>query len=513
EPGQFEEKIDLLEEQLRSRGQEKDQIHNDLKRVELEEQEARRECHELELLSAKQTGEKEHYQHKIQELTEEMWELSQEESILEQDLSAWEQEISTSDPLLQKIEEDISAGNMQLQQLDLLVASNEAQKQKCLMELAEIRVISKEVQERNTRLMEHHNELLALISETSSTITRREEEIKHIQEKIDELKIRKIKVDEDQGPLVLEKEQYQDKKVAMTVVIEQMREQLSLLKDKSIAIQSALEDLNSMIQDLEIRKNELSLKHDTLVQRYKERYEIDIVPLPYEEQERDWDQDLMRIKELDEKIRNMGEVNVLAIGEYDALKERHQFLEEQHNDLIRAKEGIVKAIQKINKTSKEMFLETFIQVRESFREIYRMLFGGGRADISLSDDQSILECGIDVVAQPPGKKLQNISLLSGGEKTLTALALLLSIFKVRPSPFCFMDEMDAALDESNIGRFLNLLSEFKKNTQFVVITHSKKTISLADAIYGVTMEESGVSKVYSMKMPARETVEQEALPA
>jgi chromosome segregation protein len=157
-------------------------------------------------------------------------------------------------------------------------------------------------------------------------------------------------------------------------------------------------------------------------------------------------------------------------------------------------------IRKINRETRQMFLDTFTRVSEEFRIYFRMLFGGGEAQLVLLDPENVLESGVDIIARPPGKKRQNISLLSGGEKTLTAIALIFGVFKVNPSPFCVLDEIDAALDESNVGRYSYLLKDFSKIAQFIVITHNKKTIESANVLYGITMQETGVSKVVSVKL-------------
>jgi chromosome segregation protein len=198
----------------------------------------------------------------------------------------------------------------------------------------------------------------------------------------------------------------------------------------------------------------------------------------------------------------MGPVNLDAVQEYDELEERHQFLETQNNDLTNARRELLDVIIQINNTTQKLFAETFAQVRTNFREMFSELFGGGRADLSLLDENDPLNCGIEITAKPPGKQLQNISLLSGGERAMTAVALLFAIYMVRPSPFCILDEMDAPLDESNINRFIRVLERFVGQSQFVIITHNKRTIAKADILYGVTMEERGVSKIVGMKLTA-----------
>jgi chromosome segregation protein len=221
-------------------------------------------------------------------------------------------------------------------------------------------------------------------------------------------------------------------------------------------------------------------------------------------QEIDWDFVQTAIAELTERLDAMGPVNLEAIQEYDELEERQRFLEDQHNDLVKSKNELLDVINKINATTKELFADTFEQVRNNFQEMFTELFGGGKANLLLVDDTDPLESGIEIIARPPGKQLQSISLLSGGERTMTAVSLLFAIYMVKPSPFCVLDEMDAPLDESNINRFIKILDRFVHQSQFVVITHNKRTIAKADVLYGVTMEEHGISKLVGVKLTQRD---------
>jgi chromosome segregation protein len=223
------------------------------------------------------------------------------------------------------------------------------------------------------------------------------------------------------------------------------------------------------------------------------------------------DEDLQNlIVDLTRQLDNMGPVNLDAVHEYDQLQERYQFLETQNNDLTNSRRELLDVIARINSTTRKMFAETFAQIRVNFREMFAELFDGGRADLSLMDEMDPLNCGIDIVAKPPGKQLQSISLLSGGERAMTAVALLFAIYMVRPSPFCVLDEIDAPLDESNINRFIRVLDRFVAQSQFIIITHNKRTIAKADVLYGVTMEERGVSKLVGMKLTAPPAGEQSA---
>ena len=209
------------------------------------------------------------------------------------------------------------------------------------------------------------------------------------------------------------------------------------------------------------------------------------------------------VADLTARIEAMGPVNLDAIQEYDELEQRQIFLEKQNTDLINSKAGLHAVIARINRTTRELFADTFAKIRENFHVMFAELFGGGRANLLLTDESDPLESGIEIIAKPPGKQLQSISLLSGGERTMTAVSLLFAIYMVKPSPFCVLDEMDAPLDESNISRFIRILDRFVDQSQFVVITHNKRTISRADVLYGVTMEEHGVSKLVSVRFTTR----------
>ena len=213
----------------------------------------------------------------------------------------------------------------------------------------------------------------------------------------------------------------------------------------------------------------------------------------------DWNAVLEQVTALQRRLDEMGPVNLVAIEEYEETEQRHQFLSTQHDDLVKAKDQLLEVINRINTQTREMFTETFNKIRDNFRETFVEIFGGGKADLLLVNEGDVLESGIDIVARPPGKQLQSISLLSGGEQTMTAVALLFSIYQVKPSPFCVLDELDAPLDESNINRFVKILKRFLAHSQFVIITHNKRTIGMADVLYGVTMQEHGVSKIVSVK--------------
>ena len=207
--------------------------------------------------------------------------------------------------------------------------------------------------------------------------------------------------------------------------------------------------------------------------------------------------DLARTKDA---LERLGPVNVLAVDEYDEQEERYGFLTTQRADVAHSVESLKKTIREINEASSERFVATFAEVNQTFGRIFTHLFRGGEAEMRLLDDEDLLESGIEIVARPPGKRLQNIMLMSGGEKALTAIALLFALFQTKPSPFCILDEVDAPLDDVNTVRFVDLLRELSGETQFIVITHNKLTMEAASRLYGVTMEEKGVSKLVAVEL-------------
>ncbi len=254
----------------------------------------------------------------------------------------------------------------------------------------------------------------------------------------------------------------------------------------------------------QLKVRELELQAENLRQNILSRYRLDLVGADEcamgNEESFDVSSAERRIEELDRILEGMGEVNLTAIEESKELEERHKFLVFQQEDLRQSLDGLQAAITKINRTTRRRFREAFDQINDKFQEIFPRLFRGGKAELRLTDEEDLLETGIDIIVQPPGKKLQNVNLLSGGEKALTAVALIFSIFLIKPSPFCLLDEVDAPLDDANIGRFNEMIREMAKRSQFILITHNKRTMEVADVLYGITMEEPGISKVVSVRI-------------
>lgn len=301
--------------------------------------------------------------------------------------------------------------------------------------------------------------------------------------------------------LFVQKEENQKSSKLLYEEIEKLTEEQKRIEELVRLKGAEKTQIESAIGELKIELSQLELKRQSLVEKVQQELQIDLAEAykDYTAQQVDWDIIREEIADLRGKIERLGNVNVDAIAEQEGLEKRHEFLSSQVEDLNKSKAQLQQLISRLNKNSREKFSQTFEQIRVHFQQIFRKLFGGGRADIVLEDSQDILEAGIEVVSRPPGKETRSISLLSGGEKSMTAIALLFAIFKTKPSPFCFLDEIDAALDEANNERFNLLLREFVKDSQFIIITHSKRTMSIAEELFGITMQTQGVSKKISVR--------------
>jgi chromosome segregation protein len=277
----------------------------------------------------------------------------------------------------------------------------------------------------------------------------------------------------------------------------------SQLAGEQEALRRRIHRLEEQQHKLELSAGEVQHERQTLAARIREDYGIEISQVTQRQETAEEEQQRAEVEaeiaDLRNKINRIGAVNLDALEEVDDLQTRYETLSTQYQDLTQAKESLERIIQKINADSRRLFLETLEAIRANFQVLYRKAFGGGRADLVLEEGKDVLEAGVDIVATPPGKPSFSNTLLSGGEKALTAVALLMAIFQFRPSPFCILDEVDAPFDEANIGRFVNVLKDFLASTKFVIVTHSKKTMVSANTLYGVTMQESGVSKRVSVR--------------
>ena len=348
----------------------------------------------------------------------------------------------------------------------------------------------KEMTERIEEDIKNNEESIRNKQEQLSNIKNDNEQLKN---NINELKnkITQIKQDvENSGNKV---EKLKEERIKSNEKLEKTEKEIeSLFK--------TIEGLKEQLVKIDVKKTKTAQDIEDIINKMWEEYELTPNSCENYEKPTNVAQTQKRVKEIREEIKKLGSINVDSIEEYKQLKERYDFMCEQRLDLEDAIAKLKKIINEMTQVMKEQFSEKFKIINKNFNEVFKELFGGGKAELILTDEQNILECGIEIQAQPTGKKLQNMSLLSGGERALTAIALLFAILKINPSPFCVLDEIEAALDDVNVFRYADYLKKFTKETQFLVITHRKGTMEAADTVYGVTMEENGISKLLSMKL-------------
>ena len=299
---------------------------------------------------------------------------------------------------------------------------------------------------------------------------------------------------EDNIKLKIELEQLSIKKSEFENNMSETIEQINSINQNIIILQDE-------INKIEIRKSKVENDLEMIHSKLWEEYELtESTAAVYRKEIENYSVVNKEVSTLKNLIKGLGTINVAAIEDYITTKERVDFMTNQSNDLIETKKKLNKIIREMMDIMQEQFITQFRSINKNFNEVFKELFNGGRAELKLSDENDILASGIDIIVQPPGKKLQNMMLLSGGEKAMTAIALLFAILKNRATPFCILDEIEAALDEANVHRFGQYLKNFSKDTQFIVVTHRKGTMEIADALYGVTMEEHGVSNMVSLKL-------------
>ncbi|GAB4300740.1 MAG: chromosome segregation protein SMC [Myxococcota bacterium] len=316
---------------------------------------------------------------------------------------------------------------------------------------------------------------------------------------LEELKTARAEKESNRRERVAE---YQGEKVALDARRADYEKRVNETSAREVELKRRQKDVaqkREIIGELALKEQEKDLNRKHLIEDYENRYGVNLAKLPAEETPFG-DQQLERLDWLRAKIQELGMVNPAAIEEFEELSKRYEFLTEQREDLVQSVEKLKKAISKINRASRKRFMEAFEAINERFSTLFPRLFNGGKAGLRLSDEHDPLEAGVEIIAQPPGEKLKHIELLSGGQKALTAVAFIFAIFLYKPSPFCVLDEIDAPLDEANIGRVNRLIKELSTQSQFIIITHNKQTMALAQELYGVTTEEAGVSKIVGVKL-------------
>jgi chromosome segregation protein len=473
-------------------------------------------------------------------LERELTESEQKIDQLRSEQTVLAQQIQTAGERIAKLEEELGSERAALEaqkneQLELQGARENAVKREgdATEQLTELRLALATERQRYENLIAQRDPMTAREVELAETIAARQAEIANF-----EKRLAAQAQESKSAEAAIEKQKAECAKLEATVAaltdqrLEHSRAMNEMESDLR-ATRNSLNELHDLRSKQQVRESQLQMQSDNLVEHISRRYQVNLREFAqdqaafektlraqikrHEKQEGEapaapGSQELAPpevarvIADLTRQLDNMGPVNLDAVHEYDELDERYKFLEGQNNDLTNSRRELLDVIAQINSTTRKLFAETFAQVRMNFREMFAELFGGGRADLSLLDESDPLNCGIEISAKPPGKQLQSVSLLSGGERAMTAVALLFAIYMVRSSPFCILDEVDAPLDEGNINRFIGVLERFVKQSQFVIMTHNKRTIAKADVLYGVTMEERGVSKLVGMKLTAPQQV-------
>ncbi|NQT39244.1 MAG: chromosome segregation protein SMC [Planctomycetes bacterium] len=396
---------------------------------------------------------------------------------------------------LAEMEVEMASVDQQIDRLETMRRQHNQQTTEAKVELAKSDERLRNLRSRARQLDEGQSERSRAMADTREQLAQSIDRARQSQWNI-------LRAESEVAELFLHKEAFAGQTVELIDARETLRGQRAELNTRTQQTRSAIRKLDEKVHAQELLAADVLHQRDAMADRMREDYGIELAELehqPSDEEQQAQEEVNQEIEELRRKISNIGNVNLDALDELDEMETRHERLSGQYKDLADAKGSLEKIIGTINADSRRLFVETLETVKGHFQTLFRKLFGGGRADIVLDEEADILECGIEIVARPPGKEPRNISLLSGGEKTLTCVALLLAIFRSRPSPFCVLDEVDAALDEANIDRFVNVLHEFLTWTQFIMVTHSKKTMTCATTIYGVTMQESGISKQVSIR--------------
>lgn len=439
-------------------------------------------------------------------ISEQFNKIKEEEDVIVMELGDVSREISVLEQNLVDAQSRLTALSSNQRQIEDQILQDEdviSLKSKLREDVLVVITQTKTEIEALTRRLSSDAATLKIIQETC---TQDEEALEHIQRQITDGNALQETLKSEISECQKNKEQAtkdilenKEKLTVMDAEYEQISSSTVEAARKIEAGRKEMDLIKSQLHDLQMQDKDVDYRYTNIKERMQNSYKVDLdtqIPNAQQQDRQVLNEEITKLKE---KLDSYGSVNLVAIEEYDELKQRYDFLIQQQTDLNSAKESLHQAILKINRTTKQMFMDTFEKVKVEFRNYFRLLFNGGDAQVFLTDESDPLESGIEIICRPPGKKLQNVLLLSGGEKSMSAIALIFAIFKVKPSPFCILDEIDAALDEANVDRFSRILQEFSRTSQFIVITHNKKTIANANVMYGITMQQSGVSKIVSVK--------------
>lgn len=491
-----------LRQQVHVIEQKQEQILSSVKNLEASIASLTQFLHREDLQIVSETKELDQNQQELKRWLQNIETLEFEENQLAEGLvEIQEQELATqrslqrSEFLKNEKEGTLGRGQEDLQQLKADIEALGA-------EVTEGRVRLVSLQEKKQSLEQNLERLRRVTRETEALLAKYREEAQESLRQITALEKQRQAVAAELEVQLAEHQEMQTHLVSKKEQLLQEREKLEQAEKAGRERRGKLQALQGQKSDLSMKFMELDLNLKHLLANIEEKYRVNPADLLAGEDGQDYfaPEAQARLAELKNLIESMGEVNLLAIQEYEESNARLEFLSTQEADLVQSLEALDQAIKKINRTTRKRFAATFEAVNQKFKEIFTTLFNGGRAELVLTDEANLLETGVDIISQPPGKKLQNVSLLSGGEKALTAVALIFALFLINPSPFCLLDEVDAPLDDANIGRFNRMIRHLAEKYQIILVTHNKATMEIADTLYGVTMEEPGTSKLVSVQL-------------
>ena len=495
----LEKELKDLQSKIEKVEKEKSDYENSIKDILLEVENYEKELQEFEIVYA----------------TEKQKVISKEEAIAKiettlaklrkevEDINLQKQEIENRNKSLSeeisKMEEINKNLNIEISEFAALNKDNQKYIDDLNFDITNLKISVSSFDESETSLEEILDRINTEIENNKQSIQNKEDQKNAILEANKEIELAISKLEEEIKKLAAEVTGSGEKVESLKKERTQKNEKLDKTEKEIEELQSKVEDLKTHINKIEVKKSKLEIEMDQIITRMWEDYELTPNQVQNVEKLSNPSEVQKKVNLLRNDIKELGSINIDSIKEYKELKERYDFMCEQRLDLENSSNKLKKVISEMTDTMKEQFEKQFKIINKNFGEVFTELFGGGKAELILADKENILECGIEIEVQPPGKKLQNRMLLSGGERAFTAIALLFAILKINPAPFCVLDEIEAALDDVNVYRFAEYLKKFTKETQFLVITHRKGTMEAADTVYGITMEEKGISKLLSMK--------------
>ena len=420
---------------------------------------------------------------------------------LKNEIRSYKDRIDSLTSLINDYENEIEINKEKIKSLTISYNEEKLEIEEKSKVVTDLKISLNSIDNRINTLNENYKKINADIRESSDELTEREEAIITNSENIES--ITKAREDLFFNMQVLEEKVKISKAELDNLIIKKSEIMKSFYNEQNrlIELNNIVNQTEKSINQLEVKLARNSVQLDNYHKKLYDEYELNYnEALEYETDLENMKNAIVETRRLKGEIKELGNVNLGAIEEYKNVKSRLEFILKQQNDLIEAKDSLNKVIKDMENKMRNQFITNFKEINKNFQEIFKTLFNGGHAELIIENEEDLLESGIEINAQPPGKKLQSLTLLSGGEKSLTAVALLFAILKLKPSPFCILDEIDAALDEANISRYTNYLKNFDKDTQFVIITHRKTTMEIADVLYGVAMEEEGISKIISVKL-------------